>query len=109
MKKRVFRRAANDPADLRQLIVVRLGLAEDQAADLMARGSVYVGDARTTVSRKIDNAERVTVYLSPTVEAPPLVIVHRDADVAVIDKPPGLPSQAEPGQRAFSVEAAIEH
>jgi 23S rRNA pseudouridine1911/1915/1917 synthase len=34
--------------------------------------------------------------------------VYSDADIAVIDKPSGMPSQAEPGQRAFSVEAAVE-
>src|SRR5579884_3214013 len=106
MKKRVFRRWTNDPPYLRELIVARLGVDSDEAAELIARGSVRVGDERVTASRKIADGERITVHLTPTIEAPALVFVHRDDDVAIIDKPAGLPSQAEPGQRAFSVEAA---
>src|SRR5262249_9732341 len=107
MKKRIFRRWANDPADLRDVIAARIGLTADEASDLIVRGSVYVGHERTTESRKVAVGERLTVHLTPTPEAPPLVILHRDEDVVVIDKPAGLPSQAEPGQRAFSVEAAV--
>jgi 23S rRNA pseudouridine1911/1915/1917 synthase len=107
MKKRIFRRWANDPVDLRDLIVARLGLTADEATDLIVRGSVYIGHERTTESRKVADGERLTIHLTLTLEAPPLAILHRDDDVAVIDKPAGLPSQAEPGQRAFSVEAAI--
>ena len=35
------------------------------------------------------------------------MIVHRDHDVAVVDKPAGLPSQAEPSQVAFSLTEAV--
>ena len=33
--------------------------------------------------------------------------VHRDADLAVVDKPAGLPSQPEPSQEAFSLTEAV--
>src|SRR5437764_1426606 len=107
MKKRVFRRWANDPASLRDLLVERLGLTPVDAAALIARGSVYVGGARAEDALgSVAIGDQLTVHLSPGAEAPPLVVVYRDDDLAIVDKPAGLPSQAEPGQRAFSLEAA---
>jgi len=107
MKKRVFRRWANDPASLRDLLVARLDLTPADAAALVARGSVYVGRARAhDALGSVAVGDQLTVHLSPATEAPPLVVVYRDDDVAIVDKPAGLPSQAEPGQRAFSLDAA---
>lgn len=108
MKKRTFHRWANDPTELTALLVARLGLTLDEATDLVRRGCVYVGSARATAARAVADGERLTVHVSPTVDAPLTSVVFRDDDVAIIDKPAGLPSQAEAGQRAFSVEAAIE-
>jgi 23S rRNA pseudouridine1911/1915/1917 synthase len=107
MKKRVFRRWANDPAALRDLLVARLGLTPADAAALVARGSVYVGRARADQAlTNVAVGDQLTVHLSLPSEVPPLVVVYRDDDLAIVDKPAGLPSQAEPGQRAFSLEAA---
>jgi 23S rRNA pseudouridine1911/1915/1917 synthase len=107
MKKRIFRRWANDPASLRDFLVARLDVSPADAAALVARGSVYVGRTRARDALcSIAVGGQVTVHLSPAAEAPPLVVVYRDEDLAIVDKPAGLPSQAEPGQRAFSVEAA---
>lgn len=107
MKKRVFRRWANDPASLRDLLVARLALTPKEAADLVARGSVYVGHHRADDPfAEVHVGQQLTVHSSPPVEAPPVVIIYRDEDLAIVDKPTGLPSQAEPAQRAFSLEAA---
>jgi 23S rRNA pseudouridine1911/1915/1917 synthase len=108
MKKRVFRRWANDPASLRDLLVARLDLSPSDAAALVARGNVYVGRARAhDVLGSVAVGDQLTVHLAPAAEAPPLVVVYRDDDLAIVDKPAGLPSQAEPAQRAFSLEAAV--
>jgi 23S rRNA pseudouridine1911/1915/1917 synthase len=108
MKKRIFRRWANDPLDLRALLVARLGVTGEEAADLIAAGSVYVGQDRAVASSSVAAGAQITVHTVRAHPAPRLHVVHSDDDVAIIDKPAGLPSQAEPGQRAFSVEAAIE-
>ena len=108
MKKRIFRRWANDPTDLRALLAARLGLSHDEVVELLARGCVYVGGERALASRSVGDGEQVTVHVAPALGAPSISIVYRDDDIAIVDKPPGLPSQAEPGQRAYSVEAAIE-
>ena len=44
--------------------------------------------------------------MTPPDDAPPIVVVYRDEDLAIVDKPAGLPTQAETAQRAFSLEAA---
>ncbi len=108
MKKQVFRRWANDPAPLDRLLGARLGLAHDDAVQLVERGGVYVG-----VDRAIDPLAHVpvgaklTVHLSPPKPTPSLDVVYRDADVAVVDKPAGLPSQPERGQHAFALDTAL--
>jgi 23S rRNA pseudouridine1911/1915/1917 synthase len=107
MKKRVFRRASNDPALVVDLLVARLGLTFDAAIDLVDRGGVYIGSERVTAPRrKVAVGERLTVHLTAAaVVAPPIVVVYRDADLAVVDKPAGLPSQAEKGQSAHCLDA----
>jgi 23S rRNA pseudouridine1911/1915/1917 synthase len=107
MKKRIFRRWANDPASLRDLLAARLGISPTEAVELIERGAVYVGRERAEYPLgNVGVAEQLTVHMSPLMIAPPVVTVYRDEDLAIIDKPPGLPSQAEPAQRAFCLEAA---
>lgn len=107
MKKRVFRRWANDPASLHDLLVARLAVTPKEAAELVARGTVYVGHRRADDPLgEVHVGQQLTVHLSPPVDAPATVVVCRDGDLAIVDKPAGLPSQAEPAQRAFSLEAA---
>jgi 23S rRNA pseudouridine1911/1915/1917 synthase len=107
MKKRVLRRASDDPALLCELVAVRLDLSFEAALDLVDRGSVYVDDVRVTASRhRVDVGGKVTVHLpAATPEAPPIVVVYRDEDLAIVDKPAGLPSQAEVRQRAYCLDA----
>ena len=107
MKKRVLRRASDDPALLCELVAARLDLSFEAALDLVDRGSVYVDDVRVTASRhRVDVGEKVTVHLpAATTAAPPIVVVYRDEDLAIVDKPAGLPSQAEVRQRAYCLDA----
>jgi 23S rRNA pseudouridine1911/1915/1917 synthase len=108
MKKRVFRRASDDPGLLCELVAARLGLSFEAALDLVDHGSVYLDGERVTAPRhKVTIGEKLTVYLPAAVppKAPPIVIVYRDEDLAIVDKPTGLPSQAEVGQRTYCLDA----
>ena len=108
MNKRVFRRWANDPAPLQRLLVSRLGLADADAIDLVERGGVYIDGARAGDAQAIVAVgARLTIHVTPRSPAFALAIVYRDADVAIVDKPAGLPSQAERGQHAHSLDAAV--
>jgi 23S rRNA pseudouridine1911/1915/1917 synthase len=107
MQKRVLRRAADDPPALGELLVARLRLSSDQAVEVIARGGVYVGSERVTDARRaVAVGEKLTVHLAPANAAPPpMVVAYRDEELAVVDKPAGLPSQAEVGQNADCLDA----
>jgi len=108
MKKRVFRRWAEDPASLRDLLVDRLGIDRKTAFDLVTAGNVSVGSSPVSdVHASVGIGTKVTVQLSAPVVAPPTVVVFRDDDVAVVDKPPGLASQPEPSQRTYCLTASV--
>jgi len=108
MKKRVFRRWADDPPVLDRLVAARLDLERQDAAALIARGSVSVDGERVSEREApVGVGQKITVHLGALAEAPPVVCVYRDADLAVVDKPAGLPSQPEPSQQAFALTAAL--
>jgi 23S rRNA pseudouridine1911/1915/1917 synthase len=108
MKKRVFRRWGDDPASLRDLLAARLALSREAAGELIDRGSVLVGSAPASDPHQaIAVGAKLTVLLGASVEPPPTVVVHRDQDVAIVDKPPGLPSQEEPGQRSYCLAVGV--
>ena len=108
MKKQVFRRWTDDPARLDRLVALRLSVTREEAVDLVERGSVHVGSERANdPAAMVPVGAKVTVHLTPAAPTPPLVIVHRDEDVVIVDKPAALPSQPERGQHAFSLEAAV--
>src|SRR4051812_28165356 len=108
MKKRVFRRWADDPVSLRELLVARLGITKEAADDLVAAGNVRLGDATVDHANvSVEIGDKLTVVLTMPMVAPPTQIVFRDEDVAVVDKPPGLPSQPEAGQRSYCLAAAV--
>jgi 23S rRNA pseudouridine1911/1915/1917 synthase len=107
MKKRTFRRWSNDPPVLRDLLVARLELTRADTAGLVERGSVYVGSVRATdPSAAIAVGNKLTVHVAPAAAAPPIDVIYHDSDLAIVEKPPGLPSQPEPGQHAFCLSAA---
>lgn len=108
MKKQVFRRWSDDPAQLYRLLALRLSVTREEAVDLVERGNVHVGDERAAdPTAMVPVGAKLTVHLTPATPTPPLVIVHRDADLAIVDKPAGLPSQPERGQQVFSLDAAV--
>ena len=108
MKKRVFRRWAEDPASLRDLLVARLGIDRKAAFELVAAGNVSVGSSPASdLPAAVGVGTKVTVQFSEQVVAPPTVVVFRDDDVAVVDKPPGLASQPEPSQRSDCLAASV--
>ena len=78
----------------------------------MAGGGATLRDARLRVA----GGEAVEVVLPPPVpdhaepEAIPLVVVHEDADLIVIDKPPGLVVHPAPGAATGTlVNALLNH
>jgi 23S rRNA pseudouridine1911/1915/1917 synthase len=108
MKKRVFRRWGDDPASLCDLLVTRLGLTKEAAIELVEAGNVHVGsEPATHPLAHVDIGDKLTVQLAETLVAPLTVVVFRDEDVAVVDKPAGLPSQPEPSRRGYCVSAAV--
>ena len=108
MSKRVFRRWADDPGSLQRLLVARLGLGDADANELIGRGSVYVANDRAEgPDVLVPVGAKVTVHATQPPSLPPLFVIHRDADLAIVDKPAGLPSQPERGQRAHSLDAAV--
>ncbi len=108
MKKRVFRRWGNDPLTLDTLIAARLDLSHEEAVALIAHGSVTVDGARARGRNALINAgQKIVVHLGYLETAPPVVCVYRDDDLAVVDKPAGMPSQSEPSQEAFALTTAV--
>ncbi|HXU68889.1 MAG TPA: RluA family pseudouridine synthase [Polyangia bacterium] len=108
MKKRVFQRWADDPPVLDHLIEARLGVTRSEARVLVARGSVQIDGRRATnAERTVSVGEKVAVHTGPLEVPPPLIYAYRDHDLAIVDKPAGLPSQPEPKQEAHSLTAAV--
>jgi 23S rRNA pseudouridine1911/1915/1917 synthase len=107
MKKRIFRRAEKDPLELAELVAARGDLTQEDALALIAHGAVYVdGQRLRNPSWMVKVGQKIVVHLGMIEATPPLAIVHRDHDVAVVDKPAGLPAQSEPSQAAFSLTEA---
>jgi 23S rRNA pseudouridine1911/1915/1917 synthase len=111
VKKRVLSRASDDPVLLCNLLVARLGVTFEAAIDLVDRGSVYIGSERVTAPRrKLAVGEKLTVHLSPAKLVPsPIVVVYRNQELAIADKPAGLPSQGERGQSAYCLDEMARH
>jgi 23S rRNA pseudouridine1911/1915/1917 synthase len=108
MKKQVFRRWGHDPAPLDRLLALRLGISREDAARLVERGGVYVGATRASdATVEVPLGAKLTVHATPAPSTPTVAVIHRDTDLAVVDKPAGLPSQAERGQHAFCLDTAV--
>jgi 23S rRNA pseudouridine1911/1915/1917 synthase len=106
MKKRVLTRASGDPESLVDLLTVRLGVDATQAQAWIYAGGVYIGGSRVTVEATVAVGDRITVYLAdPESSAPIATVVHRDKWIAVLDKPAGMPSQAEKSRSSGALDA----
>jgi len=80
------------------------GLSRARAADLIAAGAVLTGGAPAAKSDRVAAGDWLEVTLpSPVTAAPPaepvpgLIVVHEDADILVVDKPPGVAAHPTPG------------
>ena len=79
------------------------GLSRARAAELIGDGSVLVGGRTAAKSDRVPAGEWLDVTLPPPVPpprpepVPGLVVVYEDADVVVVDKPPGVAAHPTPG------------
>nr|WP_276599072.1 pseudouridine synthase [Nannocystis sp. SCPEA4] len=99
---------------LRQLLGRRLGLGVASASDLIRAGGVYIGNVRTCIpTLRVREGERVTIYRGAAEAAPvdpgSLVVVHRDAQCIIVDKPHGVPAAAtREGSRGAISHALVQ-
>src|SRR5260221_10679839 len=79
------------------------GLSRARAAELIGDGSVLVGGRPAAKSDRVPAGEWLDVTLPPPVPpprpepVPGLVVVYEDADIVVVDKPPGVAAHPTPG------------
>ncbi|MDC0670279.1 pseudouridine synthase [Nannocystis radixulma] len=103
-----------DGMTLRQLLGRRLGLGVASASDLIRAGGVYIGNVRTCIpTLRVREGERVTIYRGAAEAAPldpgSLVVVHRDAQCIIVDKPHGVPAAAtREGSRGAISHALVQ-
>lgn len=108
MHKRVLTRALGDPEAIAELVAARLQLAPTAAAERVAAGAVYVGGRRVGGEARVAVGDKVTVYLDRVAAPASFRVVYQDDWIAIVDKPAGLPSQAERSQRAATLEAEVQ-
>jgi RluA family pseudouridine synthase len=95
--KRVFTvLAAEDSSNLRAFVAHRLALPEGRAVQQIEAGTVFVDGRRCRAAEaRLVGGQKVTVHDLPdpsTIIARQPQVVHRDHDLAVLDKPAGMPS-----------------
>jgi 23S rRNA pseudouridine1911/1915/1917 synthase len=80
------------------------GLSRARAAELIAAGAVLTGGAPAAKSDRVAAGDWLEVTLPTPVTAAPraepvpgLIVVHEDADIVVVDKPPGVAAHPTPG------------
>jgi 23S rRNA pseudouridine1911/1915/1917 synthase len=80
------------------------GLSRARAAELIAGGAVLIGGVAAVKSDRVAAGEWLDVTLPPPVAVRPpaepipgLTVVHEDADILVVDKPPGVAAHPTPG------------
>jgi 23S rRNA pseudouridine1911/1915/1917 synthase len=80
------------------------GLSRAKAAELIAAGAVLVGGTAATKSDRVATGDWLDVTLPPpapvmprTAPVPGLAVVYEDADILVVDKPPGVAAHPTPG------------
>jgi 23S rRNA pseudouridine1911/1915/1917 synthase len=80
------------------------GLSRSSAADLISDGMVLVGGQPAAKSDRVPAGEWLDVTLPSPVSTAPvprtvpgLAVVYEDADIVVVDKPPGVAAHPTPG------------
>jgi 23S rRNA pseudouridine1911/1915/1917 synthase len=88
-------------------------LSRTRAQKLIVAGFVTVNDRPVRSSFKLAAGDKVDISIPPETppplspEAIPLKIVYEDADLLVIDKPPGLPVHPAPGHPSHTLVNAV--
>jgi 23S rRNA pseudouridine1911/1915/1917 synthase len=89
------------------------GLSRAAAADLISDGSVLMGGRTALKSERVPAGEWLDVTLPAAAAVPPpqpvpgLVIVYEDADIVVVDKPPGVAAHPTPGWTGPTVQQGL--
>jgi len=90
------------------------GLSRAKAADLISDGAVLVGGRPAAKSDRVPAGEWLDVTLPPPATEQPrpepvpgLVVVYEDADIVVVDKPPGVAAHPTPGWTGPTVLAGL--
>jgi 23S rRNA pseudouridine1911/1915/1917 synthase len=109
MRKRVFTRAAQDPERLDALLSARLLIPPADAAGLVARGAVHIDGARVIAAERVPVGAKIVAFLDPVAQAAKLelAVVRADEMFAVVDKPPGVPVQAERAASEHALDAQV--
>jgi 23S rRNA pseudouridine1911/1915/1917 synthase len=90
-------------------------LSRSRAAQLLADGRILVNGAPARKSQRVSDGDVIEIDMpvpaasDVIAEAIPLVIVHEDADLLVIDKPAGLVVHPAPGHRSGTLVNALLH
>ena len=90
------------------------GLSRTAAAELISDGSVLVGGRTAAKSDRVPAGEWLEVTLPPAPAAQPdpepvpgMTIVYEDADIVVVDKPPGVAAHPTPGWTGPTVQQGL--
>jgi 23S rRNA pseudouridine1911/1915/1917 synthase len=90
------------------------GLSRTTAADLVASGNVLVAGRPAVKSERVPAGEWLEVSLPPPAApalapepVPGLSVVYEDADIVVVDKPPGVAAHPTPGWSGPTVLAGL--
>ena len=90
------------------------GLSRTAAAELISDGSVLVGGRAAAKSDRVPAGEWLEVTLPPAPAAQPdprpvpgMTIVYEDADIVVVDKPPGVAAHPTPGWTGPTVQQGL--
>jgi 23S rRNA pseudouridine1911/1915/1917 synthase len=90
------------------------GLSRARAAELISDGSVLVGGQPAAKSDRVPAGEWLDVTLPPPVTVQPrlepvpgLAVVYEDADIVVVDKPPGVAAHPTPGWTGPTVQQGL--
>ena len=90
-------------------------LSRSRAAQLLAEGRILVNGAAPRKSLRLSDGDIIEIDMpAPSEsaigpEAIPLTIVYEDADILVIDKPPGLVVHPAPGHSSGTLVNALLH
>jgi 23S rRNA pseudouridine1911/1915/1917 synthase len=108
MRKRVFIRAKQDPDSLVDLVTERLGADRVFASQLLEAGSIHVNGKRAAGDRRLETGAKVIVFVDePPKALQSITIVHQDDRMIVVDKPAGMPTQAERSRGSHALDAQV--